>query len=118
VEVVHHDVLTFAPSKGDEIQGSITSGEGKSRNWNFQGNFQENVLIMSYGGESQGRSGGVAFVLQGDPWGGALKGYYLGTDPELGKIVAGPYVLTNNPTTTETDSKYSSWLSQPLYYYK
>lgn len=113
---VRHETISFTSRRPKEIRGTAVISEGVGRVRPFTGQYQDQVCIISFVAHSGGRSGGASYVLQGDPDGDALKGFWLGTDPELGgKLVCGPYVLTKNKNQTEVDSKYREWLDQKLY---
>ena len=116
VESVRHETITFTSRRPKEIRGTAVISEGVGRTRQFKGEYGDQVCIISFVAHTGGRSGGASYVLQGDPEADALKGYWLGTDPELGgKLVMGPYVLTKNRNQAEVDAKYQKWLSQKIF---
>jgi len=100
---------------GTKVTGRITSMRGQQRIRDFEGQLKFDFLIFSFFAADAGRVGAASMVLKGQVESGLLLGYWLGFDPELGKMVTAPYVLTREKNVEAAKAQHKEWLAQPGY---
>jgi len=98
--------------EGSDVVAELGGAAGKRRNRTAKGQIEGDTLILHYFVNETSRVGGSAFVLKGNPRTGLLKGYWLGFDPELNKLMACPYVLGREQDTGALTKANLDWLGQ------
>lgn len=107
----------------DIIVGTAQTSESIRRKWDLKGtiyrSWQDDAvgpfIVLSYRSADDRASIGSYVIeqqLEGPKNYIEYKGYWLGYDPDLKKIIACPYVLSRDPSTDEVMTRFKNWLSQ------
>lgn len=100
-------------TRGSNIWGD-DHNEDNSRTWNVSGFYKNSILVLNYVDQNAASKSIGSYVLEANPNGKTFKGYWLGYDRDLGKLVACAYIMTKENANMVKDL-HKEFLGRPCY---
>ena len=94
----------------EAITGLAKTNDRAVKKWDITGKFKNDLTVIYFIGTKKNGMAAFAYVLQGNPEMGLLKGYWTGYDPEQKKIVSCPYILTKEPDIEKIKNNEAEFL--------